>query len=720
MYVNFRNVSVAFDAERGAFQCLYTPEGEQQELAFLREAQIWLSVDGERRELANFRNKQCWQGGCNYSDAPDGTPDASVSFRLSGGCVAVEIMSRAQIHAVGFFCWGGEPARSTFAVRLNSEERVLRSACGPAVAACDNALFDRNADRALEFDSAGDFAVRFDWTRGLYRFDYSAGVDFGREFSFRIHEHYCRDKFHIPYAPIRKTHGFETPPAGWMSWYALMFDTCESTVRANAEALAARLGPWARQNELCVWVDWEWSRRSWDALGIPGVDAFTPRTDAYPNGLASVAAAIRALGLVPALWLAPSNDGQMTRSLAEHPEWLLGEKKEWCGRYWLDPTHPGVLRDFIPAVFRNALDWGFAMFKWDAIPTTLAVCDEFHDRLHDAAISTEAAVRGMVQAARDAVGPDAYLLSCAGDADREVGFAMDLFSAARIGGDVFAWEKFIESALHRLYHCYAWHNTALYADADNLVLREEFNTPAQARSRAAFVGLAGLPVTIGDDLRDLPEERCDLLRRLLPTADIHPMELSHKRCGDTVSIQHLRVCRDFGDWSVVGVTNLGRAPLRTTLSLKRDLHLASGAHAIYDYWQRKYLGIRGDALSLEIAPFDTALLRVTPLAGHPVIIHTSRHITQGAIELADVHWDADARALSGIALATVPGEDWIMTLHLPSAYAFAGIDAPEETRPATAVDGDGNNDGDGKILSVVFHPQSADPIPWTLHFNANA
>ena len=51
----------------------------------------------------------------------------------------------------------------------------------------------------------------------------------------------------------------------------------------------------------------------------------------------------------------------------------------------------------------------------------------------------------------------------------------------------------------------------LYADADNLVLREEFNTMAQARSRVSLYGLAGLPVTMGDDLRTLPPERCGRL-----------------------------------------------------------------------------------------------------------------------------------------------------------------------------------------------------------------
>ena len=185
------------------------------------------------------------------------------------------------------------------------------------------------------------------------------------------------------------------------------------------------------------------------------------------------------------------------------------------------------------------------------------------------------------------------------------------------------------------------------------------------------------------------------------------MELSHKRCGDEVSIQNLFVCRDFGEWNVVGVTNLGPATLRTALHLARDLHLSGGPFAVYDYWQRRFLGIHGATLALEIAPMDTALLRITPLTGRPVIISTSRHITQGAVELAGVRWENNT--LSGTALATVPGEEWRMAVYLPRGYEYVGIAAPETTRPEVVAE--------DEILRVVFHPQSAEAIAWSLRFN---
>lgn len=713
MYLNYRNFSMEFREETGAFRFLYTPEGETQERDFLQDGHIRLLQNGRLYDFSGFQHRkmQIVQeadyliGHWDYSGSAEEVPDTGISFRLSGGGITVEMMSRARLRADGLLVWGEEPERSTFGIRRHGEAgNILRSACGPAVSSCDDALFDRLTDRVLGFDSPGDFRVGFDWKKKAYRFDYADGIDCGREFSFRICEHYCRDKFHIPYVPIRKTHGFETPPVGWMTWYALQFDTCEQTVLENADRLKKLFGPWSPK--LCLWVDWEWNHCSWDANGIPGVDPFTPRPDVYPNGLAPVAGAIRERGLIPALWMGPTNDGRLTRAFQEHPDWVLGEKKEWCGRYWIDPTHPEVLEEYIPAVFRQALAWGYEMLKWDCLPATLWTCDLFHDRLYNRSISSEQAVRGLVRAARETVGPDVYMLSCSGEADREVGFAMDCFSAARIGGDVFAWEKFIHSALRRVYHCYAWHNVTLYADADNLVLREEFNTPAQARSRVSFYGLAGLPVTIGDDLRKLPAERCDLLRRLMPVADIHPAELEHKLCGDAYSMQNLAVCREFGSWNVVCVTNLRHETLRIAPHLRRDFHLAGERFAVYDYWNRRFLGIHAGNIAMELAPTDSAVLRITPLGETPVIIHTSRHITQGAVELEQVRW-ADDR-LTGSALAAVPGEEWIMVLYLPEPYRFAGIEAGA---PAEATVED-------NLLTVVFHPENAETIRWELKFHA--
>lgn len=102
----------------------------------------------------------------------------------------------------------------------------------------------------------------------------------------------------------------------------------------------------------------------------------------------------------------------------------------------------------------------------------------------------QAAARADQSGLRALLGEDFYMLSCAGAADREILFAIDLFDGARIGGDIFNWREFINDFVARVMRFYAYHNTETYCDPDNLVIRPEFNSldqgslPAPLSSRS--------------------------------------------------------------------------------------------------------------------------------------------------------------------------------------------------------------------------------------------
>ncbi|MFA6568886.1 MAG: alpha-galactosidase, partial [Victivallales bacterium] len=674
MYFNFKNYSVDYDEKAHAFSCFYRPDEKEEERPFVKDAAVSVrSYQGELISPKDYKKVesklQLSPGGhvlsIIYSDGPRGAPVLELHFTLDSTSLHIRTFARAIVHVEGVLIWGGDPGNSTFGVRMNAEDHNLRAACGPAFSIHDNALFDRLSDMALEFKATDRFKVRYDWKTSLYRFRFESGLDFGRNFSFKIHEDFCRRKFNIPYAPIDKRHGFKTPPVGWMSWYAVQFKADEQIVLENAKLLSSTFGKHAEK--LCLWVDWEWNHKAFDGLGQEGVDTFTPRKEAYPNGLAHVAEEIEKLGLIPALWIGATNDGQQNRLLKAHPEWILANQPLWCGQWWVDPSHPEVVKEYIPAVFKQVLAWGYKAIKWDCFPSTFSICDASHPKFHNPALSTDAAMRNLVKAARKTIGTDVYMLYCACETERDITFAMDQFSAARIGGDIFGWSDFIANSIERVFRFYPWHNVVFYADGDNLVLRSEFNSLAQARSRVSFYGLTGLPVTIGDNLPELDEARIDMLKRIIPVADIHPMDLQHKVRGEGYVLVNLAVCREFGDWNVVGLMNIKDEPLELNLSLESDLHIdirGGIRYAVYDFWKGEFLGIHGDTLQVSISPMDSAVLRITPLTSHPQVISTSRHITQGAYDLSGLRWDAVSNCLSGNSKC-VEGEVCRLTLYVP-------------------------------------------------------
>lgn len=702
MYFNFSDFAVDYDPEQQRFSILC---GDPEIGVFVEHAAIRFETlehaplfpeafsscrDDSELELESLTWKRTYSGG------PVETPELTIGFRLCFDGVRFFCNGRAFITVAGHFRWGEDPEHSTFSIRVHAQTPVLRTASGPAVFLGDDGLFDRLTDRVLMYSTTGTIRTRFDWESRSYTFDYVNGCDYGRELNFRIRKNFCAEKFHVPYAPIRKEHGFQTPPVGWMTWYALLLDTTEKLVLENAEKFIKFFGDYAEK--AVIWIDWEWCHKSWDGQGEAGCDIFHPRREVYPHGLQALADRLRELGLIPALWIGATNEGQLNEKLQNHPEWLLGKLQLWCGQWWIDPSHPGVLLEYIPSVFRQVLDWGFRVVKWDCLPGTIQACSALHDHFHDRSQTPARAFRNLVRAARETLGKQVYLLSCSGESERDICEAMDFFSAARVGVDIFGWDDFLEQGINRVLHTYPWHNTILYVDADNLILRPEFSNLEQARTRVSFYGLAGLPLTLGDALDKLDPERIDLLRRIMPVVDIHPTELDSKRHGRHVLITNLAIARPFGNWNVAGIANLTPEKQRVPIDFRKDLDLEAGQYAVYDYWNRRYLGVASERCEVELSPFDTRVLRITPLkSGKPALISISRHLTQGGWELTALTSAEDR--IDGTIFCPAE-EEVLVTLLLPEQAKEVRSSHPFVRN--------------GQLVEITLTVAKAGPVSWSL------
>lgn len=291
----------------------------------------------------------------------------------------------------------------------------------------------------------------------------------------------------VRYSPIRAPlHGII--PCGFMTWYALMRKTCEKTVVANAEAQARLLKKYGANT---IWIDFEWYHNNRDCPG--NCDSLNPDPEVFPRGLKYIADVIRENGMIPAIWCSPTHDVNENESLRRDPDMLLVKQKEWCGRYFFDPTNPHFIHDFIPAAFNNVKNWGYRAVKWDTLPRSLDLYDDYHDKFYDPSGTSETALRNVLAKAHEVLGKDVYRLSCSGENDRVVTACSEMFDAARIGSDIFDWKEYIQYGVARMLKFYPMHNTMLLCDPDNLVLREEYNTMDQAISRASLYSMMGAP-----------------------------------------------------------------------------------------------------------------------------------------------------------------------------------------------------------------------------------
>jgi alpha-galactosidase len=220
------------------------------------------------------------------------------------------------------------------------------------------------------------------------------------------------------------------------------------------------------------------------------------------GGMKGIADRIKAAGMTPGIWL----DGFRANSAAEvckaHPEYFLRDQDGRMivevrrpegvdrDRVYFDYSHPGA-RDHIAGCIRAIKkDFGIPYFKVDFMRFGLNQ-DILRNKpaitriqAHDPTITDVERMRLGLQAIRDAVGPENYLLGCSAVFGPCIGFV----DGMRTGGDVSPrYEAFPERCLANLGHFYL-SGTVFNGDADYLVFRAAADEDATVAQEAVKHG----------------------------------------------------------------------------------------------------------------------------------------------------------------------------------------------------------------------------------------
>lgn len=440
-----------------------------------------------------------------------------------------------------------------------------------------------------------------------------------------IKTNYYRDVLGVTYyRPLDKSI-FPLPPSGWCTWYYYYSHITATEVKRNAEWIAANLKDFGAKY---VQIDDGWQ-------GAPGPvgyrDWTTLNTQRFPDGMAAVAAHIKSLGLEPGLWIAPH--GQSNPDVVrKNPNVFLlkpdGETASdtWEGRYLVDPTAPESTA-YLHDLFTTLRGWGYTYFKIDGQPI---VVDEYKAKkpfMKKPSDDNAGLYRDTLNIIRKAIGPESFLLGCWGTPREGAG----IMNGSRTGGDiVLGWGGF-QVALRPTLNFYYLHNIVWYSDPDVMLVRSPL-TLDQARVWATLQGLTGQALMSSDRLMDLGEERVELMRRVYPATDIRPLDLfpteRYKRIWD-LKVNHLGRAYD-----VVGVFNFGEDKAERTLVRWADLGLdPARRHHAFDFWNKDYLGAWAAGMVVPAAPTSCRVVTLVPDNGRIQLVSTSRHITQGWVDL---------------------------------------------------------------------------------------
>ncbi|MGC8653761.1 MAG: alpha-galactosidase [Candidatus Kryptoniota bacterium] len=479
-------------------------------------------------------------------------------------------------------------------------------------------------------------------------------------------ENYFKDSLGIKfYKPIDKS-AFPLPPSGWCSWYYYYQEINQSEIKKNAKWIADNLKDFGAKY---IQID-----DGWQGKGHGGGDNrdWTTVDRRFPDGMSALANYIKGLGLEPGLWLAPH--GQSNPEVVKsNPNAFLMTKadtsasKTWEGEYLVDPsTSAGI--NYLKSLFTTLTGWGYDYFKIDGQPI---VINEYRNKqkfMRNPYASPDSLYRVTLYAIRDAIGKNRYLLGCWGIPLDGTG----IMNGSRTGGDVvLGWTGFMTS-LDATMKYYFLHNIVWYSDPDVMLLRYPLSLN-QARAWASLQGLTGQALMASDRMMDLSKNRVEILKRVFPAVDIRPLDLfsntKPKHILD-LKINHLGI-----NYDVVGLFNYN-VDSSEMLFLKWEkigIEDTSLVH-VYDFWNKEYIGAWPAGIEIKLPPASCRVLTLLPDNGQIRLISTSRHITQGWLDLRSAEYNPTTKTYKGRS-AVVRNDPYTLTFVFPQGKNFKIIEA---------------------------------------------
>ncbi len=453
----------------------------------------------------------------------------------------------------------------------------------------------------------------------------------------------------------------------------------------------------------------------------------------YPGGWKYAVKAIRDAGMKPGIWvhrIHRPGDPHVADIAKEHPDWFVhkpdGTLFTHRGFYVLDTTNAEAVDNMVRKLYSGLKEQGWDYVKIDGTGDLLRAYQnkeiaEFFEKNPTTPVQS---LRKWDIVAREELGPDVYVLAChtVGNAKQVIG----LVDGARLSNDGFqprtlAQYNFMEGAVWRNDpdHCDVLGEWLMDTDAMMPVFAMEAPVPARTIIRPAICAMAGGALMLSDKLEVYQDDRnIEGMKRSAPVLFTVPGQLySCQRRPVEWWLQEID--RPFDHWSVLARIQWGEkendkhvyhfkgAPQQEVKFA--DLGLpADREYLVYEFWNQKFLGKFKGSFTAGAMDENTGMdvFAIREARAHPWIISTSRHISQGGVDLLDVRWNDRSKTLSGSS-SVVKGDPYIMTIHLPEGFRLTTAQA----------DGDkAETHNAGQSGTVVIVPSATKTLNWKIAF----
>jgi hypothetical protein len=535
------------------------------------------------------------------------------------------------------------------------------------------------------------------------------------------------------------------PPAGYCTWYSQPHGGAadEKSIITLAECAAKELKPFGFS---FVQIDDQWQdgkERNGPARRFTRVKPNGP----YPHGMQPVAERFHELGLTAGIWFLPFASDYQDPEFKDRQEWfakrLDGKPYEtpW-GNTSLDLTQPEV-QAYLAEMVRTIHGWGYNYFKMDGLWTGTAteqiyVNDGYHDDhignnapFHNPKKTNLEAFRDGLRLLRQEAGPDVFFSGCNVSQNmRTLGGTIGLLDSMRIGPDNgHNWgdyqREIAKNACGSLItgpirgtRLYFLNGRTWWNDPDPSYVRASIPI-RHARLITSWVALSGQVYLNSDWLPGLPADRLDIIKRTIPAhgATARPIDYF-----DTIMPRMWLVTdtRRPERRDVLGLYNWEKEEQAMNCTAAKAGLDPAKTYFAFDFWSNAPASSFAGEFKYQVPAQSCRVIAVRPSAGHPVLVSTSRHVTQGMVDVLNEKWSSLTKTLSGSSqlVGGDPYELRVAGLHdgnkfwklssstVSAADRAAGVAV--ESKPATA--------GEDGWARVVINSKDNRSVNWSLKF----
>ena len=239
---------------------------------------------------------------------------------------------------------------------------------------------------------------------------------------------------------------------------------------------------------------------------------------------------------------------------------------------------------------------------------------------------------------------------------RSLGGAMGLVDSMRVGPDNgFEWQDYRKEVMHfegggiitgpiRANRLYFLNGRVWWNDPDPAYVRPAVKLN-HAQLLASWIAVAGAFCLNSDWLPGLPAERLDILKRCMPS---HSAQARPVDYFDTTmpSIWLLTDVQPTARRDVLGLYNWDSAARAIGYDAAKAGLVGTSTYHAFDFWGNTPLADFSGAFKIDVPAESCRIVAVRAAEGRPVLVSTSRHVTQGIVDVTEERWQ-DA-TLSGV------------------------------------------------------------------------